>query len=561
MKNILKMVPVLFAGVALALPASADNLPARKWQAPESNYKAAAVKAPATRASETWKDLGTGRLRDDMLTFWYDFNDWYEFDVQVQESEQTPGRYRLVNAYKHCPIMFDGMADKDRYIVVDASDPEHCYIEYGSTGLIINSRDSEGKEFPAEFCLWSVAEDVYNNTYGDWEDVEKYEGHVAGKLSHGAITFPRAQVLICMIESELVQSTYPGNQLWSRANADEMFRLSLPGAPELDAVLEYKGINDAKTEVSYTVALDKDVTKAKVALIPGEFTDQMLSEVADGTIASQELTASATLKFPYTADGVYTLVVLPYYGEELAVPFHLTTEYNYSEAEWRKCGLAQYTEAIMCSNEMTNFGSYSLPSYTYSVEVEESVAKPGLLRLVDPYGLDIYPVATQSNYDTSRHYYMVIDCQDPQRVFIPRTEGGIGLRYANLGLTEIWSRADRQLTEMGMTYQEIEAQNNFGKVQGDEITFPASSLYIMFPERTTNIYQANANGQFKVVLPKNAITAHDPVPPTTTVGIDGVDAEAQPARYYSIDGVQLAGEPAHGLYIKVQGTKATKIVK
>lgn len=50
---------------------------------------------------ETWKPIGNGQIRDDIVTKSYILSGFYEFDVEMQESEQTPGRYRLVNAYKN----------------------------------------------------------------------------------------------------------------------------------------------------------------------------------------------------------------------------------------------------------------------------------------------------------------------------------------------------------------------------------------------------------------------------------------------------------------------------
>lgn len=560
MHTILKMVPAIIAGAALAIPAGAETAPAKKARLNENVYTAT-VKAP-TRAPETWTDLGTGRLRDDLLTYWYNLADYYEFDVKVQASDQTPGRYRLVNAYRNFPITWSGNYDGERYIIVDATDPDHCYIEAGSTGLQIESQttDENGNVIwsgDADFCIWSIAENEYNNVYGDWDAVEKNVGEVAGTLKNGAITFPRNSLVICLIEESEAGDIIGGNFAWRQANADGMFRFSLPGAPELDAVITFGGIDDAMTTLSYHVALDKDVEKARVALIEGDYTPAVAAGIADGSIPSQEITATADLNFPFEKDGIHTLVVVPYYEGQPATPFHLTTEYAYSEAEWRKCGTATYTESILASNEMTTQGYWAMSPYTYEVEVEESVAKPGLLRLVDPYGLN-YPYATSSNFDTSRRWYLEIDCQDPERVFIPKAENGVGLDLG-LGTMVIWSRADRQITEYGVGYGEVDGMNIFGKVSGSEVTFPKDALYISFPDRNPGTwYWANQDGTFKLVLPEGAITPHDPVPPTS---VEGIDADQAPARYYTVDGIELSAEPTRGLYIRRQGSKVTKIAR
>ena len=42
--------------------------------------------------------------------------------------------------------------------------------------------------------------------------------------------------------------------------------------------------------------------------------------------------------------------------------------------------------------------------------------------------------------------------------------------------------------------------------------------------------------------------------------IDSVEADAQDAEYYTIDGIKLAKKPAHGIYIMKQGNTVRKVV-
>ena len=48
---------------------------------------------------------------------------------------------------------------------------------------------------------------------------------------------------------------------------------------------------------------------------------------------------------------------------------------------------------------------------------------------------------------------------------------------------------------------------------------------------------------------------------SSVTGIEGVGADeaSSPVRYYTLQGVEVAGKPAAGLYIRVQGGKATKV--
>lgn len=86
--------------------------------------------AAEAQTSETWKPIGTGLIRDDVITSFYIQDSFWEFPAEIEESEQTPGRYRILNAYKNCPsVGGPEFPAVDNYLVVDASDPVHVYIE------------------------------------------------------------------------------------------------------------------------------------------------------------------------------------------------------------------------------------------------------------------------------------------------------------------------------------------------------------------------------------------------------------------------------------------------
>lgn len=57
------------------------------------------LKAVTSETGETWKDLGEGEFSDFIVSNIArgNFND--PVKVMIQESEQTPGRYRLVNPW------------------------------------------------------------------------------------------------------------------------------------------------------------------------------------------------------------------------------------------------------------------------------------------------------------------------------------------------------------------------------------------------------------------------------------------------------------------------------
>lgn len=66
--------------------------------------------------------------------------------------------------------------------------------------------------------------------------------------------------------------------------------------------------------------------------------------------------------------------------------------------------------------------------------------------------------------------------------------------------------------------------------------------------------EAVISAKCKVVKATCAVTVEE------SAGISDVAADAAEAEYYSVDGVRLQSAPAHGIYIKLQGGKATKMI-
>lgn len=108
----------ILPAVALVLTMSATARTATP-KTVKSDVKREAV----TRADETWKDLGDGVYSDFVLSNLYKgyFND--PITVKVQESEQNPGVYRLVNPW---PTVTEN--SEYNYLIVDARDPEYVKI-------------------------------------------------------------------------------------------------------------------------------------------------------------------------------------------------------------------------------------------------------------------------------------------------------------------------------------------------------------------------------------------------------------------------------------------------
>lgn len=511
---------------------------------------AVAMMAISATAEETWKSIGVGQYRDNIVHTWMSgINGFPQMDVEIQESEATPGRYRIMDPYKNYPYNLGGGAPEDGgYIIVDASDPVHCFIEMSPTKLLLGYDQNKNK---VQMALWSIADDYYNNMEGNWEKADE-EG-VCGTLKNGCVTFPPHTVLTTIVYAD---KEIDWNMQWKRSNGEGMFRMRLPNAPHIDVDVTFEGFGG--DDLAYAIDMEKDVEYALVAMTKGEFDASTFTSIADGTLKSQKVTSSTSVSMPYEEDGVFTLYVLPYYKGEALDGVYLQKEMNYSESEWRKCGEVLYTEAILSSNEMTESGYTSIDPDTYWVEIEENVAQPGLFRLVNPYGPP-YVYADATNYDASHNYYMEIDATDPDAVVLRRMDP-IGLSFS-WGRMAIWSRADKFL-QQGMTKEELKQWEIFndtkllGKHADNKITFPKESLYwIILDQPTTPTYWANSNGTFCIQHEEGQVKGG------SALSIIGSDNANAPEQWFTIDGRRLDRKPtANGIYVCRKGCESSKVV-
>ena len=485
------------------------------------------VQVKEADTEDTWTSLGTGRMRDDFFTTLY-LVECLEFDVEVEKNDNKPGVYRVVNPYKNYPYAPVESAEDDRYLVVNASDPDHVYLERCNTGFDFGDGAME---------IYSIAGykfDHEGNLDGAIED------GACGVLRNGHITFP--------VSSLLIKYDFAPDDQWRFANYNGKFRLKLPDAPDLDVDVRINGLAEGKeNKISTYITVGDSCEKVRVAMFHGDASNDSLALMYEGKCNYQDITASGEVDLDYFTDDVYTVIAVPYYKGEPFTPAYVTQELKYYNVGWKSLGLGTYTEAFLADCEMNIAG---LESCTFSVAVEESTDRPGYFRLVAPYG-DYYPYSNSLSYDYTRHYYMEIDATDHNRVYIKQMENGCGYDMG-YGRIVLWSRADRELNN-GKTMEEVEKLGYFGKLEGNVITFPKSMLLVRFIDvPNTPWYWANLTNKFKLVLPEGDYTA---IAPTLAAEAEGE------AAFYDLHGRRVNPEAmGQGVYVKRQGQQAQKII-
>lgn len=250
-----------------------------------------------------WISLGKGMYRDDYVTGFFGVDN-VEYAVEIQENQEKPGLYRLVNPYcASYPYNDPGDWDDSQnwYIEIDATRPDAVFITQQNTGM----EWSYGR-----FFIWSMA-DYYMVRQGKTLDEVKEAGYT-GTLENGIITFPANSLLISMSE-------YNEGGFYT-CNGSGLFRVVLPGytAADYSAEIETVGrLIDTKEngQAIFNVTLAADVAKAKVAFAAGKDPNAAYQLIADGDETVQEITASGEVRFAYDEPGDYVCLVVTYDDE------------------------------------------------------------------------------------------------------------------------------------------------------------------------------------------------------------------------------------------------------
>jgi hypothetical protein len=155
-----------------------------------------------------WKSLGVGYYTDDIICplFGYDPED---FEVEIQESNDTPGVYRLVKGLSAVATAFGVAGGND--VIVNAEDPNAVYITpqdlgfdfgYGAMSLF-----TEAGYYVSEYGFAAVKAAI---------DAGQLEGVSFATLADGVITFP-------MHESENSKGDLVQYQIWLGMGESQYF--------------------------------------------------------------------------------------------------------------------------------------------------------------------------------------------------------------------------------------------------------------------------------------------------------------------------------------------------
>lgn len=253
---------------------------------------------------EPWNSLGIGTYRDDFLLPLYGGPAGVSWSVEILQHAEKPNLYRVVNPFSEDIIkaIFGGVpgdmmiSELEGYIELDVTNPNNVLIPSSPCGFMLDPGIGEMVDF-------------YLTNYNDEEST--------GVFADGIITFA------------------PGSLLWhipdgrgNYANQSGLFAVVLPGYTLLDASISaaYAGmtVNADASEVNaiFEFVLGADVDSYKFVVVPGNKGNDYADVVAglvDGSIEGITSTADQTKWSVELETGYYTLVAVPYVGEEAKV--------------------------------------------------------------------------------------------------------------------------------------------------------------------------------------------------------------------------------------------------
>ena len=238
----------------------------------------------------------------------------------------------------------------------------------------------------------------------------------------------------------------------------------------------------APTTKVFTIHRKDSVGALTVKLTAVENTDSLF-KVSDAVFADGKKDATFTINFDGAEpDKNYKLLLKAegynssYSSESVLFAYSMLIE------KWNELGVGLYTDDTVASIFT------SVTPVDFEVTILEKASKPGMYRIVYPYG-ESYPYNEPGDWDDSKDYNIDIDASDPKAVVIPAQPLGIDYGYGM-----IWMRS----------YEK-------GTLEDGIITFPQNGMDGAMADYRGGdwVFYGNSNGAFRVVLPEKYATMQE----------------------------------------------------
>ena len=231
---------------------------------------------------EDYQTIGTVAYNDMLVNGYYNGFSNNNPAVEIQENVNTPGLYRLVDAYAGQSAIHS--SDCNHYIYLDVTDPEFVNINTSNTGL----------DFGDGLLVFGTVGGALGWSKEDCADM----GYEVGSINGRTLTFAEGTVY-----AHEKKYNDPGS--WSKMNPNKVMTIELP---ELVLDVTVVDSSEAKTPVEgvvITVEPVEEETDAPAATAEGE---------EDANVTGED--GSVSISLPATIDYLASVKVTASYGEE-----------------------------------------------------------------------------------------------------------------------------------------------------------------------------------------------------------------------------------------------------
>lgn len=191
-----------------------------------------------------WESMGNATVTESFLPDVYGLEP-PTYAVAIEKSKSTEGLYRLVNLYGensyYGPLVSKRTIDFPHYTYLHCENPEACYVEQTTTGIVID-------EASGESYIGSAAQQNSFDYNMDLETIYGMMPSLFGKLADGVIDFP-AGTLMCTADV-LLDNGYG----WLETGKQGSFKVVFPTSgiagveTEDEAPVEYYNLQGIRVE-------------------------------------------------------------------------------------------------------------------------------------------------------------------------------------------------------------------------------------------------------------------------------------------------------------------------
>ena len=451
--------------------------------------------------TEWVKMNGKGIFRDDLLASIFGTPN-YTWEVDIEESVVTPGRYRVIAPYspntdfrkadfwdnENEILDYFKPADNDVIdMVIDATDPEHVYFEPFESGL--SGLGGAGK------ISFTMYVDVWMEDGTDLETIIANRPTWFGKLDKGVISFAAADSKALLWAND--------GELWNYVNNSKMLAIALPGYSLKDytAELTYAGIFTNPGGEVFAMAnltLGNDATNVK-AIVMEEDADAgaVADAIAAGDLEAYDVEAG-TISVPVGDLTGKLQLIVAVIDEGIAQTVATVGFEHFSGASpWKSLGIGYWVDDLIVPL-FTEEGQ----SYTYEVRIEENNETPGLYRVRNAYA----PVA-EAFGEEGGNMDIEIHAEKANGVYIMQQPIGLNFGYGDMsimtdagylvernGFNDTYSKMPDifgTVTDGIINFPILEEENNSGDIVNYQAWIAMGGSY----------YFGGVNGEFQILLP------------------------------------------------------------